>query len=129
MPELDVSFMCADPMFADTFRVTRRADVVNDKGRTSANADEVIEGVMGVVTQEDPADLVRTPEGQRVPRVIFIATTFPLRSVNTGIQPDIITWDCADYMVIEVKPYSRFGAGTYQARAQSIAATQRAPAG
>jgi hypothetical protein len=126
MPQLDVSFMTADPMLADTFTVTRRQDVVNSKGRTTPTVTAVFEDVMGVVTQEDPADLIRLPDGQTVPRKIMVCTSFAARGASTGYQPDVITWDGSDYMVTKVLPYSRFGAGTFEVIAQSTAATDAA---
>jgi hypothetical protein len=122
MPQLDVSFMTADPMFADTFTVTRRADVVGPKGRTVPTITGVFPDQIGVITQQDPAELMRNDDGQLVPRLIFVATTFLLRAATKGFQPDIITWDGCDYLVKHLLSYSRFGGGTIEAVAESMQA-------
>lgn len=121
-PQLDVSFLTGDPMLSDTFDVKRHLDDVDEKGRTRSTADELFEDVVGVVTWADPADLARLAEGQTVPRGIFVATSFPLRGAVNGNQPDRIVYLCEEYMVKEVKPYSRFGEGTYEAIAVSTTA-------
>jgi hypothetical protein len=126
MPDLDVSFMTADPMLADTFTVTRRTDVVNQRGRTTPTTSQVFNNVVGVVTQENPSDLMRLPDGQMVPRKIFVASTFAFRGASTNNQPDVITWNGTDYVVTAVLPYSRFGAGTYEIIATSTAAVDPA---
>jgi hypothetical protein len=123
MPQLDVSFMLTDPMLADVFSVNRRSDVIGPNGRTTPTSVQVIPNLMGVITQQDPADLMREPDGQMMPRSIMVCTGFALRGVVTGAQPDIISWNGTDYLVKQVYPYSRFGAGTYEAVATSMNAT------
>jgi hypothetical protein len=123
MPQLDVSFMLSDPMLADCFTVTRRADVVGANGRTTPTIVDVFEGITGVVTQQDPADLMREPDGQMVPHSIMVCTCFALRGVVVGAQPDIITFNGTDFLVKTVFAYSRFGNGTYEAVATSMTAT------
>jgi hypothetical protein len=122
MPDLDVSFMTDDPMLADVFDVKRRTDVVSSKGRTTPTTVQTFNNVSGVVTQEDPADLMRNPDAQFERRRIFVATSFLLRSVSTGYQPDVITWNGCDYTVVKVLPYSRFGGGTIEVIAESMQA-------
>lgn len=121
MPELDVSFMTFDPMLADSFYVTRRVETVGANGRVTVTP-TVIANLIGVITQESPADLMRNPDLQNVPRKIFGASIFAVRNAVNGNQPDIVTWNGSDYVVKEVLPYSRFGAGTYE----WIAETQQA---
>lgn len=122
MPLLDVSDVVSDPMLADMFSVTRRTDVVNNKGRTTPTPDETFENLTGVITQQDPADLMRRDDGQMVPRLIFIASRFAFRNVSTGYQPDLITWNGTVYTVKQVYPYSRYGQGLYEAVAESMTA-------
>ncbi len=127
MPLLDVSFMTDDPMLADTFDVTRRLDVVGSNGRTTPTTEQTFTGVTGVVTQQDPADLMRRDDGQMVPRLIFVASSFAFRGASrlangTGYQPDQITWNGTVYTVKQIYPYSRFGAGTYEVVAESTSA-------
>lgn len=122
MPQLDVSFVVNDPMLADTFKVNRYAEAIDTHGRSTTTATPM--GTQrGVITQQDPADLIRRDDGQMVPRLIFVATTFALRSVATGYQPDVITWNGSDYKVKRVFSYSRFGKGIYEAIAESTQAT------
>lgn len=126
MPDLDVSFMCSDPMLADPFTITRRTDVVSQKGRTTPTAGATINAV-GVVTQEEPAELMRNPDAQFARKRIFVASVTEMRDVTTGHQPDLVTWNGVIYTVVKVLPYSRFGAGTYEAICESMNATD--PAG
>lgn len=122
MPDLDVSFMTMDPMLADTFTVTRRLDSVDAHGRTTPTTQQVFAGLLGVITQQDPSDLMRRDDGQMMPRLIFVASTFAFRGVSTGYQPDVIAWNGSNYTVKQVYPYSRFGAGMYEAVAESMVA-------
>jgi hypothetical protein len=126
MPDLDVSFMTTDPMLADTFTVVRRNDVVDQRGRTTPTTTATTPNVVGVVTQQDPADLMRRDDGQMVPRLIFIATMFQVRGASTGLQPDQILWNGTTYTVLQVYPYSRFGRGTYEVVAEAMNATDSA---
>lgn len=120
MPQLDVSFMTTDPMLADSFDVTRNREVMVN-GRATVDPEPFF-NVVGVVTQQDPAELMRREDGQFVPRRIFVATMFALQGAVLGYQPDIIHWNGSDYHVVEVFPYSRFGQGVYEV----VASTQKA---
>jgi hypothetical protein len=121
MPELDVSFLLADFQLSDTFTITRRTDTIGTNGRTTpGNAAPV--PAYGVVTQDEPAGLMRLESGQMVPRRIFVATQTPIQGVVVGAQPDLITWNGAEYLVTHVLPYSRFGAGFYEVVAESMTA-------
>ena len=122
MPRLDVAFMTRNPMLADCFDVTRRNDVIGADGRTTPTPVKVFKGVRGVVTQESPADLIRRDDGQFVPRLITICTTFQVRGEVVGEQPDLVTWNGTMYLVKHVLPYSRFGHGTYEVLAESMTA-------
>lgn len=128
MPMLDVSFVTRDPMLADCFAVTRRTDVIGANGRTTPTASETFEGLVGVVTQQDPAELMRREEGQTVPRRIFVASMFAFRGASksadgaTMYQPDVIRWNGTDYTVVQVFPYSRYGQGVYECVAASTVA-------
>lgn len=118
MPQLDVSFMLDDPMLADSFSVTRRLNVMGTNGRVTAEPDEVFDNLMGVVTQQNPSDLLRAEDGQTVPRRIFIASRFQFIHIAPGYQPDEITWNGAVYTVSSSLPYSRYGSGFYEAIAE-----------
>lgn len=122
MPHLDVSFMTADPMLADTFKVERRMDIVGTNGRTIPTVTATFKNVVGVVTQQDPADLVRNDDGQFMPRLITICSRFSFHGVSPGGQPDLITWNGSQYVVKHLVPYSRFGRGTYEIVAEAMVA-------
>lgn len=117
MPQLDVSFMTTDPMLADTFEVVRRPETIVD-GRTVTTPQS--QGYQtGVVTQQDPAELMKREDGQFVPRRIFIATMFQIYPAVEGFQPDEILWNGTRYEVTEVLPYSRYGRGVYEVIAET----------
>lgn len=122
MPDLDVSFVVNDPMLADVFAVTRRTDVVDAFGRTNPVVDAVFPDLVGVITQQDPADLMRRDDGQMVPRKIFVASSFIFRGASVGYQPDVITWNGTEYTVTHVMNYSRFGNGLTEVVAESTVA-------
>jgi len=134
MPDLDVSFVLTDPMLADTFSVKRRQDTIDGDGVTTPTVTSTITTfpgttvpLCGVVTQEEPAELMRNPDAQLAPRIIFVASTFGFRGVSvsadglTTYQPDIIVWNGSEYLVKKVLPYSRYGFGTYEVVAESMA--------
>lgn len=130
MPGLDVSFVVNDPLLADTFSVERRTDLVGENGRTTPTPVEFFPAITGVVTQQDPGDLLRRDDSQIVPRRIFIAAQFPFRNASRNqdgsvqYQPDRITWPvdpsgqpaagATVYTVEEAFPYSRYGAGFHE---------------
>lgn len=138
MPQLDVSWVLSDPMLADVMKVTRRTDVVGANGRTTPTPVEVFAPVTCVVTQQNPAELMRRDDSQSVPRRIFVAARFPFRAATRSqdgarqYQPDQILWPCGPggeavvgstlYTVEEVYPYSRYGAGFHEC----VAASQQA---
>lgn len=138
MPMLDVSFVTQDPMLADVFSVARRTDVVGDNGRTTPTVVATFLAQVGVVTQQDPAELMRRDDNQVVPRRIFVASVFAFRGASrsadglTQYQPDEITWpvdaagaalpDATVYRVVQVYPYSRYGVGVHECVAESQAA-------
>ena len=122
MPMLDVAFVLSDPMLADDFNVVRRTDAIGADGRTAPGAQR-IERLWGIVTQGDPADLMRAENGQFVPRTIMVVTAFRLQGAVRGYQPDIIEWGGTQYLVKRVYPYSAFGEGFWEAVAESMSAT------
>jgi len=117
MPELDVSDVLDDPMFEDEIDVVRRPETLIN-GRTQVG--EVWHyGVSAVITQQDPASIMRREDGVTVPRRIFIATRFRLRGASAGYQPDAIHWNGTVYYVEEVLPYTRYGSGFVEVIASS----------
>ena len=118
MPMLDVSFMLDDPMLSDLFDLQRKLNIIGVNGRVTSTNDSSFTGLSGVITQQDPADLIRTEDGMSVPRRIFIASRMQLVSESLTNQPDQITWNGVLYSVVQVFPYSRYGAGFYEAIAE-----------
>lgn len=117
MPQLDVSFLTVDPMLADTFDVVRRREVMVN-GRATVDEESFLDE-MGVVTQESPAELMKTADLQNVPRRIFVASMFQFYGALEGYQPDDIIWNGTVYTVVVNLPYSRFGAGFYEVIAEA----------
>ena len=117
MPMLDVSFVLHDPMFEDEFQLRRRLDVVLDNGRTQPMLDRVTTEY-GVVLHQDPADLIKTEEGQTIPRRIFVACQTLLIAEAPGQQGDEITWNGERFIVTSSLTYSRFGEGFYEGIAE-----------
>jgi hypothetical protein len=132
MPFLDVSDIVVDPDFADLMTVTRRGESVSAAtGRSETNL-QVFDDVIGTVTMQDPADLLRREDSDSAPRLIFIATTFRMIPVSKGFKPDVITWPqvgqpgSTRYTVLKCYPYPRYGAGIYEVVAESMNATDEA---
>lgn len=135
MPLLDVSWVTQDPMLADVFSVTRRTDAVGSDGVTVPTPVQSFLAQVGVVTQQDPAELMRRDDEQHVPRRIFVASTFAFRGASaspdglTQYQPDEIRWpvdplgadlpETTVYRVVQVYPYSRYGRGMHECVAES----------
>lgn len=114
MPGLDVGFMTENPLVADTFAVQRRTETLVH-GRVVIVPGTLFTNVVGVVTQQDKAVLMRREDGQTIPRRIFIAARFQFLAASPGVQPDEVTWNGTTYTVEESLPYSRYGSGHYQA--------------
>ncbi len=136
MPLLDVSEIVVDPDLADSFSVIRRVQSVDpNTGRVSV-VETAHPDLFGVVTQQDPAALMRGDDQDHVNRLIFVASTFKFRNVSQedGIQykGDIIVWPPAgqegstQYTVLKVYSYSRYGAGITECVAQSMNAIDEA---
>lgn len=133
MPMLDVSDIVMDPDLADTFDVIQRPESVDPGTGRSSTARVVHPGIVGVVTMQDPADLMRGEDSDSAPRLIFVASTFRFRSVSTDegqqYKGDVIVWPAAgqegstEYTVIKVYPYGRYGTGITEVVAKSMNAT------
>lgn len=111
MPFLDVSDVLLDPDFADTFSVIRSNQVVSSSGLASNTGAVTTTGVSGVVTPDRGRAMQRLAEGQHVTDAIKIYTAFRLTTGNGPLEADQIVWNGANYVVVSVMDYSRFGAG------------------
>ena len=125
MPFLDVSDLATDPDFADFFNVERRTQTVSSKGRPTISTTTILNQV-GVITQARPSDLDRREDYETSTHTIAIVTRFALRMAATGYQPDRVVWNGMTYVVVTVKPYSRFGRGFYKAIAAADTAIEAA---
>ncbi len=106
--------MLSDSMFEDCFKIRRRLDVVRSNGRTDADWDRYTEQY-GVITLQNPSDLMRAEDGQTIPRRILVVARVPLIGAAPGQQPDEIEWNGAIFTVADVMPWSRYGDGFYEA--------------
>lgn len=133
MPRIDVSDIVRDPDLADVFNVTQRPEIIDPgTGRSSVGA-VLHEGVVGGITMEDPAELMRRDDSDSAPRRIFVASTFRFRNACTEngqqYKGDVITWPqpgqpgSTQYTVLKVYPYSRYGRGMTECVAESMNAT------
>jgi hypothetical protein len=124
MPALDVSFVLSDPMIADSFDVTRRAEVIGETGRVTTQETH-FKKRLGVVTPQDPADITRRDDGQVVSHAIEINSSFIFREASRGFQPDEITWRGRKYLVDRLYPFSHYGKGHQRILAVSVTATDK----
>lgn len=129
MPTLDLSFLTADSLIAgDPFNVNRRAESIDDNGRTVI-ATTVISAV-GAVYPTPPNDLVRTTDAGYANKSITVVTSFDLRMTSTGFQPDQVEWPVGSgdlYVVRMLNDYSRYGTGFVEAQCEAVGAQQMAP--
>lgn len=117
MPQLDLREALLDPLLIDRFQVVRRAETVNNYGRSTTK--NLYFNTFGVVDSASPNDLQRLGDYQFQGGAISVVCQFKLRGVSQearqNYQPDLIQWDSATYIVVTVENYSRYGAGWIQA--------------
>lgn len=126
MADLDVSEVLFDPDLADMFDVVRKDEVVNQQGRSEIK-EYVHRDVVGVITAQSPAGLLRRDDGQMMPRKYVLVTVFRVRGPGKTHQPDDILLEGQRFTVTEVLPYSRFGSGFVEAIITSMNASNPAP--
>lgn len=126
MADIDVSEVLFDPDLADLFDVVRREEIVGDNGRPVIKERRHL-SIVGVITAQSPADLLRRDDGQMMPRKYSLVTVFRLQGPGRGHQPDDIWLDGQRFTVTEVLPYSRFGSGFVEAIITSMNASNPAP--
>jgi galactose-6-phosphate isomerase len=112
------------PRLLDCFTVTRRRQIMDDKGYSTVPNPEKSYQVNGVVTIASPNDLERLSDGQYAGKTINVVTQFRLRTAcqvdGEDFQPDIVTWAGSDFLVASVDDYSRYGPGFVEALATSM---------
>lgn len=126
MPNLDVSDLLFDPDLADRFDVERVAETVGSNGRTTLQR-TLHPKIVGVLTPESPADLIRRDDAQMMTHKLSVVTMFRLRGPSIGVQPDEILYHGARYTVVSVMPFSRFGKGFVEATATAMASSAPPP--
>ena len=127
MADLDVTELLVDPDFVEMVTVTRRDEVVSAVTGRGTLVSTVFPNIVAfLITTDDDAN-VRKDDAQSTSRVINVVTEFRLRAAGAGIQPDVITYDGANYTVKALKPHTRWGAGFLKATAESMNAYDAPP--
>lgn len=119
MAYLDVTEILMDPEIASRFNVVRRAEVVDDHGRSTLSL-KPFKNKIGVITATSPNTLDRGTDAQVMPRSITLVSKFKLQSEVLGFQPDIVVWKGSNYLVKSIDLYPHFGPGFYQAECHSM---------
>jgi len=118
MALLDVAWVVSDPMFASTFTARRRAETVDNKGR-SAITETPLGTLAGTVVPQDTR-IAREDAATQQPRTLDIYCRSELRGSAQGFSPDIVTWRGDDYEVVSCVSYRDFGVGFYKATATMV---------
>lgn len=119
MPNLDVSSVLTDPMFADgSLRCIRQKQTVGDNGIAVSTTQTL--PFVGVVTAASGTVLEREAEGSRVSGSINIITRFWLEDGKTALAADIVTWKGRRYTVADVQDYTSYGVGFIQATCELL---------
>lgn len=127
MAFLDPSIMLLDPQLSSTFDVVERVQSVSDLGVVSV-ASKIRQGIDGVVTPAKPNDLRRYDDNERGNRAIVVFTNYrvngavraPYGNPPVQRQPDHILWEGDKFLVREVMPWTKYGAGWVRVLATSI---------
>ena len=123
MPGIDVSDVLMDPDFFDLVTVTRYSESVSADG-ISITTPTVMSNIPMTVVATSPAELIRRDDGTMQTQNITVVTTFRLQDATiAGYQPDQITIDNTIFVVKQVLPFSRFGAGFVEAIAEALPPT------
>ena len=125
MASLDVSFLLADPDFADTLTARRLAQTVGSNGRAVSTATDT--DFIGVAFPGAGNLLVRGPDGERVSADMTVVTMHPLSSGSAGNPADEVVWRGNRYTVKSVQDYSNWGAGFVLALCDLIPVSGGAP--
>ena len=110
MPDLDVSDVLSDPLFADSAIVIRTAVSVDQAtGRTVKAPVETPISI--VVTSDKGQNLRRTPDAAISTGSIIVHSVFRFTEGGNGVDADVLRWNGQDWTVVTVDDYSRYGAG------------------
>lgn len=116
---LDVSFILTDPQLCSTFNVFRRKEVVDSHGYATSDP-TLFPNVIGVVCSGNTNDLSRGDTYDVSSRAISVVTKFPLQGETEGYNGDVIYWRGSSFLVKQCDIYQQFGAGFYEAHAESM---------
>lgn len=134
MPDLDLTELMNDPDFCETFIVVRRKTKVNDHGRSDNTPERIT--VVGSVTPTADNSLTRDMAMQMQAKSVKVITRFALRgpskdksAAGTELRymPDVIVWQGDSYEPVDIRDYSRFGAGFIEADCMSVDYVDQAP--
>lgn len=129
MPFIDPSEMLLDPEFTDRFAVVQRIQMTDVNG-TVSSSDTTIPSVIGIVLPASPSDIKRYPDKKFGQRSLNIVTQFRLnsaaRNVKTGQYrlPDHVLHEGDIFVVVDLKPYTRYGPGWTKVLVTSIDAVE-----
>jgi hypothetical protein len=118
MPGIDVTELLTDPTFAETFTVIRSTKtIVAGRARLTPKR---FPGIIGVVQPAGGLDLQRLPDGSNLTGAIVIWTKYLLTNgdLSEDLSADQVDWDGHFYTVMNVKDWSRYGAGFVNAVCQ-----------
>ncbi|MGG6461401.1 hypothetical protein [Solilutibacter silvestris] len=107
-----------DPDFLDSLICKRKAQTIGSDGR-AVNTDSVTP-FQGVVTSDRQREMIRMEAGEHNTGSIIVISKFILSSGKPGYDADVVTWNGADYTVVQIDDYSRYGAGFTQAHCDLI---------
>ena len=116
MADQDVSDVLTDPDFTSSFDLVRYTEVAVGKGR-SVDSEGHFPGLIGVVLSATARDVIRVPDLTRTAgSIVIYITGFVIE------EQDVVTWNGADYVVLQVDDMTNFGAGFVRAscKKQSI---------
>ena len=123
MPLLNPGIVVSSPYLSDDIQIITRAITMTDGGRQTIVP--TTRDSWAIVTVAGPNDLERLPEAERSLRVMSFISNDQVRPVADESQPDLITWPpvgdpaSANYVVLNVGAYPRYGIGWYQVLAAS----------
>ena len=115
MPLQDVTDVLYDPDFSDTFSLIRSEQLISSGGIATDGVPTTVANIIGVVVPDSGRALQRLGADQRVTDAIEIFTTYRLTTGNGQDEADRITWNGGNYVVVNVRDYSRFGVGFIEA--------------
>lgn len=125
MPMLDVSDVILDPLFCESVNVTRNAVTVNSVGRDVVTPTAFT--IIAVVTIY-AKKIIRSPEEEQSRNKILVHTKTKLIDAAPGYNPDTVSWDGNNYVVIDASKWSKFGAGFYAVECEMIDLLSSPPA-